>query len=769
MSLHCKYPFACMAFIFIASTTQAATSQPNWRGFYVGLSSGATLARFTNNTVTQPGSLLDAIQANAVNNTGTQALNTDGFLAGITGGYNWQIQQYLFGVEGDLQSMSINDSTYSNAVVYPNDPSTQFVITSYGNQNWLLTARPRAGFITNSGLFYVTGGLALSYIQSDFLFTTSQGDFESKRVRQLKPGYAVGTGVEAALTKNVSLKAEYLMTYFGTTSAYNMNQHLSASQTFSNSMNLRDNIFRLGVNYHFNPDAAIGLSSQPLLHLDDWSVEMGARPFISTGELGSPQPLLNGAGNLLASRLVFKDLNALSMETYGELQHIDGLFIKGLLGAGTINQGHLNDEDFPAFYAYSNTVSQASGNLSYATIDSGVSFLRGNAGRSGAFVGYNYYAQNINTYGCRQLANDAVCRPASPLNQFLGISEDDNFKSLRIGLVSKFDVTNRLTLTAESAYLPLVQYSGTDYHNARQLIGPETSNLGDGSMIESVLSYQISDSWHLGMGARYWMWNMHNGSVAFNFLGNPDEIDEPARFNAYRYGAFLQLNYFNKPIDHFHLASNPVHWRGLYLGGHLGGAWGHSNWSDPYAAMPAFPGYTNAAGFGDTIHSTGPIGDLDLHYLWQHNRLVYGLGTTLGAADMRGENTLFSGIGGVNGQGVTQYYLSFVGKLGTTYDRSLFYLNLGPALVGTQYQINANTSAASLGEEDEFASQWGLLIGGGIDYAIDDKWTTNIEYNYIRLPDATLSYPGLATINEHTYSVSQTMNAVTLGINYKLD
>ena len=59
-------------------------------------------------------------------------------------------------------------------------------------------------------------------------------------------------------------------------------------------------------------------------------------------------------------------------------------------GAGSINRGGLNDEDFPAVFAYSNTASKTSGHLAYGTIDAGYSFLRTPTAKLGAFAGYNY-------------------------------------------------------------------------------------------------------------------------------------------------------------------------------------------------------------------------------------------------------------------------------------------------------------------------------------------------------------------------------------------
>ena len=108
----------------------------------------------------------------------------------------------------------------------------------------------------------------------------------------------------------------------------------------------------------------------------------------------------------------------------------------------------------------------------------------------GAFVGYNYYNQAINTYGCTQLAGDTGCRPSSPSN-LLGLTENDHFISLRIGLSSETMLSDRLRLSADAAYVPWVNFIGLDDHLLRQLLSPDAANSGDGVMLEAILDYNL--------------------------------------------------------------------------------------------------------------------------------------------------------------------------------------------------------------------------------------------------------------------------------------
>jgi hypothetical protein len=116
-----------------------------------------------------------------------------------------------------------------------------------------------------------------------------------------------------------------------------------------------------------------------------------------------------------ASRITFSGLDAFSGETFARADHSSGFFVRGVLGAGAVTTGKQNDEDFPAEGvfgpAYSNTQSSANGHLAYLTADAGYTFLKSPGAKLGAFVGYNYYAEDINTFGCEQLAGSLTCEP----------------------------------------------------------------------------------------------------------------------------------------------------------------------------------------------------------------------------------------------------------------------------------------------------------------------------------------------------------------------
>jgi opacity protein-like surface antigen len=513
----------------------------DWSGFYVGATAGAAWGQYTPRTSTVRGGYFGSLGAPAVTAAGMQTINSTGFIAGLEGGFNWQIGNLLLGLEAGLEAVDLDGSVSSGAIRYPTH-SPKYAVTSYGSIDWLFTARPRLGWVMpNNWLLYATGGLAVTQLHSDFSFVDSNGVLESGRVDALKAGYAVGGGVEAPLTDRLSVKAEYLFVDFGNTAGSVTANNLAPfhpHQTFTHSAGLRADILRAGFNYRFvGVDAPsnyeLFMSFRPpdwrarAPFFGDWEVETGARLWLSSGSVGAPQPQINvpfpsdmglptrapspAANaiplplNLLAGRLIYGGLQGLSGEVFARVDHGSGIFVKGYLGAGEISNGHLHDEDFPGFNTtYSNTLSSASGHLGYATIDVGYDVWHAAGAKVGPFVGYNYYTQAIENFGCTQIAGSPPCSPALA-SALLGLTESDSFNSLRVGLSSQIMLIERLRLTADAAYVPWVSFSGTDDHLLRQLLLLESAH-GNGVMLEASLDYFLTPAWRVGVGARYWAW-----------------------------------------------------------------------------------------------------------------------------------------------------------------------------------------------------------------------------------------------------------------------
>ena len=183
-----------------------------------------------------------------------------------------------------------------------------------------------------------------------------------------------------------------------------------------------------------------------------WQFEAGTRYWLSFGkfqkDLGGDSSSANA--NVLVSRLSYHS-EGNSGEFFTRVDSPQRLFIKGLVGTGSLSSGYMNDEDWAQLeilgvgnqgswptsststVAYSNTRSNVQGTIAYATGDIGYNLFEAPDYKFGPFIGYNYYRENKQAYGCVQISNEfSDCVTPIP-NTVLAITEDDTWNSLRVG------------------------------------------------------------------------------------------------------------------------------------------------------------------------------------------------------------------------------------------------------------------------------------------------------------------------------------------------
>ena len=529
--------------------------------------------------------------------------------------------------------------------------------------------------------------------------------------------------------------------------------------------------------------------------LSQWELDFGTRTWFSTGRVGAPAPLTatagSPAGDAILSRLVYSDENAISGEVFGRADHANGFFVKGNFGAGSITSGRMNNEDFfdPAARtnSYSNTVEPngTGSSLDYLTVDAGYNFIRRPGATLGAFVGYNHYYENINTNNCIQLASSFGCSsPAVAMVPTNGVSEEDWINSLRVGLNGQFALSDRLSLDADAAWVPYGYFEGVNNHNNRLLQITEGHSSGDGVMFETVLKYKVTNAWSAGLGGRYWAWNIPSGIAGFNNVVPSTNFSgtEGGHYFAERYGVFAQASYHwgepaGSPIAPVGVYKAPMqtawapNWSGFYVGGHIGGGIGDDRWSDPFGTnfLPALGGFVNSAGFGDTDHATGPLGGGQVGINLQTGNTVFGIEGSASGADLFGESTCYSGLGGVNCSRTVRFLGTLTGRVGWSWDRSLLYVKGGGAWSDTTYAIDGN-NGYGLGYGTTTIDKAGWTIGGGLEYAIDSNWSAKVEYDYLDFGSIGVAFPTVAVVSTPPapLSVRQSLNVFELGINYKL-
>jgi len=219
----------------------------NWTGFYLGGNAGGAWGNFDPSNfmpfVGGAGGIILA-DVNIYNSAvASQSMKPSGFTGGFQAGYNWQVNNVVLGLEGDIDSFNLKGSATTSGTLAGPLP---FTATSSASTTWLATARGRLGLTADNWLFYGTGGAAFTTLKGNFGFTDAIGDFESAAVSNSLTGYAVGGGVEAGLWQQWSIRAEYLYVDFSRISTTGF---VNGTQPVNHSIDLKANIVRIGLNY----------------------------------------------------------------------------------------------------------------------------------------------------------------------------------------------------------------------------------------------------------------------------------------------------------------------------------------------------------------------------------------------------------------------------------------------------------------------------------------------------------------------------------------
>ena len=276
---------------------------------------------------------------------------------------------------------------------------------------------------------------------------------------------------------------------------------------------------------------------------DEKGWEIGVRYWRSTGRTHwdhNAQPVQPAFGNP-TSVLDYDKLDANSIDVQLEKRWTRGLFLRGLVGAGSVASGNLNDSDyFAGQVKFSETNSAITGgNLSYAVMDVGYDFLRpGPRTALGVFAGGSYWEETLEASG----ATYVVPAGTAEIPQSIRVlTNNAKWYSMRIGLNGRAQVTERLYLGAALAAVPYSRLHNEDSHHLRGDLGP-TPNIvmngdGRGVQADAEVRYALFKLTEIGLGLRYWKLRSTGGEV--RFAGDtPLPLNE---FVSSRYGATLSL------------------------------------------------------------------------------------------------------------------------------------------------------------------------------------------------------------------------------------
>src|SRR5690242_7003197 len=218
-------------------------SAPAWGGFYVGALADAN---FGHTHFALPGDTHDVLQQTSHDLTS--------FAGGGLIGFNWQNDNMIYGLEGDLTSGNGTSSVTACTKIDGCFTSAHDSFTTLNQlkTDWSGRLRARIGWMRDDTLFYAAGGysfadskMSLVGLCYDAAHPTVPDVYYFAR-KQTLSGLALGVGMETPVADHITLRAEYVFEDFGDTTYKG-----AAPEWNDRSISVRNSALRVAVAYHF--------------------------------------------------------------------------------------------------------------------------------------------------------------------------------------------------------------------------------------------------------------------------------------------------------------------------------------------------------------------------------------------------------------------------------------------------------------------------------------------------------------------------------------
>ena len=225
-------------------TAAVAPEEFSWTGFYLGLHLGYGWHEGNIHSELLPNDFF-SIEPDSQDN------DSDGITGGAQLGYNWQCGMFVLGAEADFSAAGINGESHP-AIIFA--PTILEASQTFDHEiDWFGTVRGRVGFTPLQRLlFYGTGGFAYAHIeQTAGAVVVPVANYVNTR-SETELGWTAGAGIEYALNRHWSIKAEYLYIDVGDSSVTALPDDLDLAPyrvdyDWDNSFHS----FTFGINYRF--------------------------------------------------------------------------------------------------------------------------------------------------------------------------------------------------------------------------------------------------------------------------------------------------------------------------------------------------------------------------------------------------------------------------------------------------------------------------------------------------------------------------------------
>lgn len=150
-------------------------------------------------------------------------------------------------------------------------------------------------------------------------------------------------------------------------------------------------------------------------------------------------------------------------------------------------------------------------------------------------------------------------------------------------------------------------------------------------------------------------------------------------------------------------------WRGFYIGANAGYAFGDDGIVEP-----------------DGFFGGGQVG-----YNWQQGNLLFGLEGDFNGAGLDDSTAIGGGFASTE----VNWLSTIRGRLGFVRDKTLIYATAGVAFADIDRSLT--TPAFIIRDSD---IETGYAVGGGVEHALNDRWSTKLEYQYLNFDSDSTPY-----------------------------
>jgi outer membrane immunogenic protein len=252
---------AATALVAFAAAASAADMRPvlkapvmaapvwSWTGGYIGFHAGAAWGTAQAAVTSATADFDEAIGMDGLDvggeatelsgfNLPLAQVQENGFLFGGQAGYNIQSGMWVFGIEGDISGTNLKGTA-----------PCLLVLACNAQSDWIATLAGRVGVTYDRALFFLKGGAAWADVKYGASLNLGSLATFNTSVSDTRFGWMIGTGVEYAITQNLSAKIEYNYLDFGSKN-YNFNL-APLPVTLGVDIDQKIHLVKGGLNLHF--------------------------------------------------------------------------------------------------------------------------------------------------------------------------------------------------------------------------------------------------------------------------------------------------------------------------------------------------------------------------------------------------------------------------------------------------------------------------------------------------------------------------------------